>query len=518
MSEDKAVLDKTYKLVKVFFEYIREVYVDQLPSLGKFDKEETYISYPVKWPDYIRDVMVNIAIEAGFDNVSGVDEPTAALNSLLHQYHKTLIEEELFTSDESCKIMMLDMGAGTTDLVVCEYTPSSNQSLNVLLTCPLGDVEDYFGGREIDERLTDYCIDYLKKHEIDYSKHKIRAMRKVKLWKEYEFSKVLNKNKTLPGRPPFLNEIINSNTQEPFHIVDRDSFEIHLDDLLKVFPKIINDCAVQLKEWSLFDKIDLIILTGGNSQWYFIEEYLKGIKGDFAFEKIIRSDNRVLRMTRPQETVAYGLTLNKHVMKNIEKKIKPKEKVVYTNVKTRSKGKPSLRFKTIKSLQMVVNLVNETALAIGDPTRVLEDSSIKDVIAFAATGAGITSGISLIALFSLGIPGITGAALTSGLATAGAIAGGTLIGGAFILAAPIAIVGIGGGLLKAALNKKKLMRQLHDEKLRLVIDIDKKVGILKKSIRELNPSNKDRRKYLVGLEKLLLMAKKDLEYDIQQVI
>ena len=95
MSEDKEIYNKTTFLILEFLKYLREIYSDQLPTYGKFDEEYTYISYPAKWPEDIRETMIRLADLAGFKNVNGVDEPTAAINSVIYQYGEKLEENEV---------------------------------------------------------------------------------------------------------------------------------------------------------------------------------------------------------------------------------------------------------------------------------------------------------------------------------------------------------------------------------------------------------------------------------------
>lgn len=83
-----------------------------------------------------------------------------------------------------------------------------------------------------------------------------------------------------------------------------------------------------------------------------------------------------------------------------------------------------MNFQNIESLQSVVNVLNEAAIAINDKKRTIRESSIPEVLA-GALGAGIGGISSFAALYRLGsVVGLSAAGLTSGLATAGGIIGG----------------------------------------------------------------------------------------------
>lgn len=60
-------------------------------------------------------------------------------------------------------------------------------------------------------------------------------------------------------------------------------------------------------------KVDLVLLTGGHSQWYFVAEQLTGRLsqcGEIELDKIQKDPGRIIPVPRPQETVALGLVYN----------------------------------------------------------------------------------------------------------------------------------------------------------------------------------------------------------------
>lgn len=69
--------------------------------------------------------------------------------------------------------------------------------------------------------------------------------------------------------------------------------------------------------------------------------------------------------------------------------------------------------------------------------------------------------ISLAALSTLGISGLSAAGITSGLATAGALLGGGMVVGIGVLAAPIALLGIGGYALAKKRKKARMLSALN---------------------------------------------------------
>ena len=103
--------------------------------------------------------------------------------------------------------------------------------------------------------------------------------------------------------------------------------------------------------------------------------------------------------------------------------------------------KKNMNFQSVESLQSVVNVVNEAAVAVDDKKRTIRESAIPEVLA-GALAAGIGGVGSFAALYGLGsVVGLSAAGITSGLAAAGGIVGGGMAAGVFVLAAPVAVLG-----------------------------------------------------------------------------
>ena len=164
------------------------------------------------------------------------------------------------------------------------------------------------------------------------------------------------------------------------------------------------------------------------------------------------------------------------------------------------KKKKEMVFQSVDSLQQVVNVVNEAAMAVNDKTRTIRHSAIPEVLT-GALGAGIGGVGSFLALYGLG---------TVGLSAAGAIVGGGMVAGVFVLAAPVAALAAGGVGIAAHLKNK----QLRQEKERLYKEaLLKHEGIIK-ALKEEADAEKERVDYLQSLNILLQQAIKDLSKDL----
>ncbi|MCU9807463.1 hypothetical protein LEQ06_04260 [Paraclostridium sp. AKS46] len=173
------------------------------------------------------------------------------------------------------------------------------------------------------------------------------------------------------------------------------------------------------------------------------------------------------------------------------------------------KNKKDMKFSSLDSLESVVNVINDAEQALGDKTRTIKDSAIPEVVA-GAVGAGVGGAASFGALYGLGVVGLSGPGIMSGLAAAGGIVGGGAAAGVLVLAAPVAVLA-GVGVGTAAAMKRK---QLKQEKERLYKEAVKKQNAIIKSLEKEANESKERIEYLEGLNILLQTAIRDLKSDL----
>lgn len=173
------------------------------------------------------------------------------------------------------------------------------------------------------------------------------------------------------------------------------------------------------------------------------------------------------------------------------------------------KKKKDMNFQSVDSLQQVVNVVNEAAVALNDKTRTIKESTIPEVLT-GALGAGIGGIGSFAALYGLGTVGLSAAGITSGLAAAGSLVGGGMVAGVFVLAAPIAVLAAGGVGVASHLKNK----QLRQEKNRLYQEALRKHEAIIKALKDEAEADKERLDYLQSLNILLAQAVKELKHDL----
>lgn len=173
------------------------------------------------------------------------------------------------------------------------------------------------------------------------------------------------------------------------------------------------------------------------------------------------------------------------------------------------KKKKDMIFQGGDSLQQVVNVVNEAAVALNDKKHTIRESSIPEVLA-GALGAGIGGVGSFAALYGLGTVGLSAAGITSALAAAGGIVGGGMVAGVFVLAAPVAaLAAVGVGTASHFKNK-----QLRQEKEGLYKAALEKHQAIIQALKDETDASKERIEYLQSLNILLERAVRDLRQDL----
>ena len=306
---DKSVRTEARELTAEYLKYLGEVYSHQSQTgfLGdSSDTVKTYISYPVKWSEETRAFMREAATAAGFPNVCGMDEAQACIQAVTEQYAAMLTSRGYFRENEPCTILLIDMGAGTTDLVLCRHTPGAQAKTEVLSTWPKGD-EALFGGHEVDDLLAEYIKGSFPEIASIVSHIPISAF---KAWKDMLVSPTLAQEETVDyfDRLDQISNLLGIDLA--FDPIDRAKFETLAAEYLPTLPKLIRGVLADADMSG--DRIDLVILTGGHSQWYFVKEMLLGRMpqfGEIKLKKIQAEPARIVTLERPQETVALGLVV-----------------------------------------------------------------------------------------------------------------------------------------------------------------------------------------------------------------
>jgi molecular chaperone DnaK (HSP70) len=336
-SEDETRRSAAERLMAQFFLYLRKGCDSYLDALKSGDLEYTYVSYPAKWSSQARTAVEKCARNAGFRNVTSIDEPSAALHACLQERIgensltrlETLQTGGVIYKGTPLNIMLLDLGAGTTDIVLSRYTPGES-TVTTLVTWPLFTTRDTFGGREVDQCLLGFVLRYLKSVGATISPSLENSfLASCKRWKDNSLSANLDKCGKSEDEPDLIGQALSFQgltDATPFPGLDRQQLETELGPYLDTLPRLVNGAIQKAVELSAAtgirsaDDVDLLILTGGHSQWYFVREMLMGRftapGGDtIDLPKIRGNEKRLLQLNAPEQTVAMGLAFQGNPLK-----------------------------------------------------------------------------------------------------------------------------------------------------------------------------------------------------------
>lgn len=328
-SKDPVKKKQAEQLTERFLSYMHTWYMQQSSTLGDVeDVEQTIISYPVKWKNETRTFMEQAAKKAGFQNVTSMDEASAALYTVLCQKAGELGKQGILRSGQTGYLLLMDMGAGTTDLAFCRFHVAENStgilhtgdiSNEIIVTWPEMGSHLTCGGREIDRVLEKYVADYLKGMKnngqslsTEQAEQVASANSAAKKWKEETVSRELNDGKkvvTCGYVAPFSMMLGGT----PFPGFDRFKFEQMISEHFLNFRQLL-ESGIQMAERKdkelAVNLLDLAILTGGHCNWYFAKDMLDGTRGGLYHSLLSRVQSekqRVICMPHPQETVSLGL-------------------------------------------------------------------------------------------------------------------------------------------------------------------------------------------------------------------
>lgn len=337
ISDDENIREQAERLIQGFLRYVYDQY-QSLLNAEVFDPAndvKVYVSHPAKWNSYARTLMKQSVVNAGFckeEDVALKDEPTAAILAVIHEKNVELKQNGLLHEQRKYKAMMVDMGAGTTDIVLCTYEVKNGRlEIDDIFTYPSINTPGLCGGREIDEAIiseAERFVNGMQAKPSDSGKKVVNKLRRrVKRWKEMTISGVLRNSTVLP-EPDEITEFRDMLTEYGVPVVNgkerfsisREYFETFTADHWKQWVNLIDGAFDEVEE-TQYDSlecpkkpedVELLIITGGHSKWYIVPEFLLGKNGyvnlpSINFAKIRQSSFRLVQSADPQETVALGL-------------------------------------------------------------------------------------------------------------------------------------------------------------------------------------------------------------------
>jgi hypothetical protein len=322
------------KRMRQLFAYLHEQYEAKRSVMhGDTVRERTFVSYPAKWPQPLREATLDAARCAGFSEVQGMDEPSAAMQFFLYRELgelRTLFRENVVTPGQPILVLLIDLGAGTTDIVLYKTTPGRSEGHKILNIWPPVEGAN-FGGRDIDALLGSYITDYIEANlnpnvPINSIETPSERLSEIVAHKELVISPKLGE-KAVVDRFGYLERFTRRlhilREDAPPYRMDRERFGQLAADHFRTFVELTNGIISDATEQNKIegaDEVDLVVLTGGHSKWYFIREmlcgkWIPGLAGGpssgsgINLRKIAADPRRCLTDPDPQTIVARGLVL-----------------------------------------------------------------------------------------------------------------------------------------------------------------------------------------------------------------
>ena len=314
ISPDVGRRDRAKALTREFLSFVCQKLEGQRYNLELLNTVVAVVSVPAKWPKDVRDFMRSVVVEAGFvadaSQVRIVDEPTAASRATLTSHLPDLMKDRVVGLGRY-NVMMVDMGAGTTDLAVFKLQIGEQGDMQVdsIVTFPTVDNPNLCGGREIDACLCAHACDAGGEFAV---KNRRQVEYIVKKFKENLLSPQLRNNERCLWKDEFF---FDRDEFSRLNDIDRKVFEDltkrHWRDWWNVVGGALSAAHRMIDVGP--EDIDLLILTGGHSFWYCAEELFLGKSlGGIAplpFAKLQAEPCRILTESNRSATVALGLAL-----------------------------------------------------------------------------------------------------------------------------------------------------------------------------------------------------------------
>ncbi|HET6383824.1 MAG TPA: Hsp70 family protein [Armatimonadota bacterium] len=284
---------QAFEQTRDFLRFLKEELGKTVPFDAGEDEAEfaTCIGHPVQWSAEQRRLTLQAAVEAGFPNAAIEDETSAALYS--HLCESSLLLEP----ENSARILVIDMGGGTTDFAFVEV-PSEIEKAPMAtpldpsrIVTPWEKDQHTYGGRDLDQILLKHIATpwgYCSR-----SREWAFLLRETRRFKE-QFSRAMTAGK----KEYRANWMIDGLAREVK--LSRKDFEQLARPYINHLPRLIEG-ALSI-EGIRPEQVTAIILTGGSSRWYWVEDAIKKV-----LPHINQERETLIRRPDPEQSVARGL-------------------------------------------------------------------------------------------------------------------------------------------------------------------------------------------------------------------
>ena len=245
--------------------------------------KDIVVTVPAAFNNDEREAVKNAILLSGFEKFDILDEPTAVL---LYEINKRA--NDLFSSGNNENYLIYDIGGGTLDVTIAKISKTHKVDINILARSPRRN----FGGDDFDKFIAAYLLENFEKtkHPIEKRTEEEQMMIIARLASKGEELKIELNKKIKEGlvNPKKMKK---AKIYADFELIkDLRVVKVKIDKeiLDNLFYKLVNEESADLimpikesLELASLDKtsIDKIILTGGSSDFYIVEEAVRNFFG-----------------------------------------------------------------------------------------------------------------------------------------------------------------------------------------------------------------------------------------------
>ncbi len=312
--------EEAKKYVEEFLKYLKEIFdgsnvSDKYNNTAETEKK-TYITVPVRSKNSDFDVIRQCAEAARWNNIEILDEARSALDYAIFKPDSELMEGiKNSTVNDVIHVLLIDIGGSTTDIVHVEISPDGKDSYRSDYKTqwpPIGET-DTLGCLEIDKAIADLM---LKKGYI--LERPVNAGIEKNGYKQFTKFKEIWSDKAKEGQiVPDLGSLLNYRYDEDEDITAPVSYKKETNKLgRREFEDLIKNYIIKqqnairsvLKHDNISEQeLDYVVLTGGGSEMYGIEEMILGrlnVENPLNFTKIKGNPVRCIHGCRENPSAA----------------------------------------------------------------------------------------------------------------------------------------------------------------------------------------------------------------------
>ena len=300
---------KALEYTQEFFSFLKEIKEKNVAKAIVPDEIETIITVPARSRNEDMTFIKKCAEKAGWKNITTRDEARSAMDYAIHKPDSELLNGiKSLTVFEKTHVLLIDIGGSTTDIIHAEIRPDGDGGYKAeycaVWPSKLGET-DTLGGIDIDKAVAElmikkgYVIDSLAQEEIkNYGYEVFRAFKE-------QWSSRAKIDEVVPGYGQLDSLTVDMKTRQ-FAKVLYDEIEdknklgrldfyalikSYLEKMQQAIRNVLLSDGLQEKE------IDYIVLTGGGSSMFGIEEMMLGeldLKDPLDFTKLKENPERII--------------------------------------------------------------------------------------------------------------------------------------------------------------------------------------------------------------------------------